>query len=96
VLTPRRSPEIIAFELLDCVEKKGKASKWDLIKILGNETQFTLWIKNFFLHEKVLEELRKDRNYFYVKTKRGELFHTLLKNGNIIRIFNRINGKRLR
>jgi hypothetical protein len=92
----RRSPDIIALDLLECVEDKRKATKWDLIKILGNEVQFTLWIEKFFLPEKVLVEIREGRNYFYMKTKRGELFHTLLKNGNIIKIFNRISGRRLK
>ena len=92
----RRSPDIIALELLDCIEDKQKATKWDLIKILGNETQFTIWVEKFLLPEKVLVENKKGRHYFYMKTKRGELFHTLLKNGHIIRLFNSVSGKRLR
>jgi hypothetical protein len=86
---------MIALDLLDCVESKGKATKWDLIKVLGNEVQFTLWIERFFLPEKVLVEIREGRKRFYAKTERGELFHLMLKNGNIIKLFNRISGKRL-
>ena len=86
---------MIALDLLNCVESKGKATKWDLIKVLGNEVQFTLWIEKFFLPEKVLVEIREGRNRFYMKTERGELFHLMLKNGNIIKLFNRISGKRL-
>jgi len=38
---PRRAPTTIALELLDCIDEKGgRASKWDLIKIVGNEAQF--------------------------------------------------------
>jgi hypothetical protein len=92
----RRSPDIIALDLLECVEKKRKATKWDLIKVLGNETQFTLWIEKFFLPEKVLVEIKEGRHYFYMKTRRGELFHKMLKNGNIIKLFSRVSGKRLR
>jgi hypothetical protein len=92
----RRSPDIIALDLLDCVEDKGKATKWDLIKVLGNETQFTLWIEKFFLPEKVLVEIKEGRHYFYKKTKRGELFHMLLKNGKIVKLFSRVSGKRLK
>jgi len=85
-----------ARDLLECVEEKRKATKWDLMKILGNEVQFTLWIEKFFLPEKVLVEFREGRNYFYMKTERGDLFHTLLKNGNIIKLFNRISSRRLK
>lgn len=86
---------MIALDLLDCVESKRKATKWDLIKVLGNEVQFTLWIEKFFLPEKVLVEIKEDRRHFYMKTERGELFHLMLRNGNIIKLFNRISGKRL-
>ena len=58
-MAPRRSPDIIALELLNCVEENGEATKWDLIKVLGNETQFRIWIENFFLREKVLVERRE-------------------------------------
>lgn len=95
-MAPRRSPDTIALELLNAVEDRGEASKWDLIKVLGNETQFRVWIENFFLPEKVLVERREGRNYFYKKTERGELFHTLLKRGNIIKLFTRISGRRLK
>lgn len=94
-MASRRSPIIIALELLECVENR-EATKWDLIKVLGNETQFRIWIENFFLREKVLEERRKGRYRFYKKTRRGELFHTLLKSGNMIKLFSRVSGKRLR
>jgi predicted transcriptional regulator len=91
----RRSPDMIALDLLDCVECKGKVTKWDLIKVLGNEVQFTLWIERFFLPEKVLVKIEEGEKHFYVKTERGELFHLMLKNGHIIKLFNRISGKRL-
>lgn len=95
-MAPRRSPDTIALELLNAVGERGEATKWDLIKVLGNEAQFRIWINNFLLPEKVLEERREGRNYFYVKTERGELFHTLLKRGNIIKLFSRISGRRLK
>ncbi len=87
---------MIALELLDTVEKRGEATKWDLIKVLGNEAQFKKWVEDFMLPEKVLIERRDGRNYFYYKTERGELFHRLLKSGNLIRIFNRVSGRRLK
>jgi len=92
----RRTPDTIALELLDCVEQKGEATKWDLIKVLGNESQFKIWIEDFFLPEKVLVERREGRRYFYCKTERGQLFHRLLKSGNLIKLFNRVSGRRLK
>lgn len=95
-MAPRRTPNIIALEILNCIDEKGKASKWEIIKILGNEAQFRKWIDDFFLAEGVLVESREGRNYAYEKTERGEQFHQFLKQGNIIKLFSRISGKRLR
>jgi hypothetical protein len=36
-VAPRRTPDVIALQLLGCVEERGEATKWDLIKVLGNE-----------------------------------------------------------
>ena len=94
-LSNRRTPDEIALQLLETLHK-GETTKWGLIKVLGNETQFKLWIEDFFIPEKILEEHREGRNYFYTITERGILFHQLLKNGNMIKIFNKISGKRLR
>ena len=87
---------MIAMELLDCVETNDEASKWDLIKVLGNEAQFGVWIEGFFLVDGILEERREGRNYFYRMTGRGELLHKLLKSGYMIRIFSRVSGRKLR
>ena len=95
-LTTRRSPDTIALEILDTVDEKGEASKWDLIKVLGNDTQFRIWVDEFLLPEKVLAERREGRNYYYTLTERGHLLHKLLKSGNMIKIFNRVSGRRLK
>jgi predicted transcriptional regulator len=95
-MAPRRSPDVIALDLLNCVEENGEATKWDLIKVLGNEAQFGLWIERFFLPERVLVERREGRRYYYKKTERGELFHKLLRTGNLIKLFSRVSGRRLR
>lgn len=95
-LSVRRTPDTIALELLDCVAEKGEATKWDLIKVLGNNAQFKKWVEDFMLPEKVLSERREGRNYYYTKTERGEQFHRLLRSGNFIRLFNRVSGRRLR
>jgi hypothetical protein len=93
---PRRTPDTIALQLLECVEDRGEATKWDLIKVLGNEAQFKIWVEDFFLPERVLVERREGRNYFYKIAERGELLHRLLRSGNLIKIFRRVSGRRLR
>jgi predicted transcriptional regulator len=94
---PRRKPARIALELLDCIdEKNGKASKWDLIKVVGTESQFHYWIEEFLLKDKFVEEQRKSNRYYYKKTEAGELLHKLLRNGKIMDAFLRVSGKRLR
>jgi len=50
-------------------------TKWDLIKVLGNDTQFRIWIEGFFLQEGVLMERLEGGHYYYRKTERGELLH---------------------
>lgn len=93
----RRSPARIASELLDCIdEKKGKASKWDLIKIVGNESQYHHWVEDFLLREKFIDEQIESNHYFYRKTECGELLHRMLKNGKIMKAFVRVSGKKLR
>jgi hypothetical protein len=94
---PRREPDIIALELLDCIDQKeGKASKWDLIKILGNEAQFRQWMDNFLIKDKFVDEIHESGRYLYKKTQNGEILHTLLRNGKMIRALLRMSGKRLR
>ena len=95
-MASRRSPDTIALGLLNCIEEKGEATKWDLIKVLGNEAQFRIWIEEFLLCEKVIVERREGAHYYYKKTERGELFHRLLKSGNLVRLFSSVSGRRLR
>jgi predicted transcriptional regulator len=87
---------MIALELLDCIAENNEVSKWTIIKVLGNTTQFRRWIEEFMIPEGVIEERIDGRNYFYKLTPRGELFHKFLKNGNIVRLYSRISGKRLK
>jgi len=95
-MPPRRTPALIALELLDCVDANVEASKWDLVKVLGNEAQFGVWVQRFFLIDEILIERRDGRNYYYKKTERGELLHKLLKSGYMIHVFGRVSGKKLR
>lgn len=94
---PRRKPTRIALELFDCIdEKNGKASKWDLLKVVGTESQFHYWIEEFLLKDKFFEEHQASNRCFYKKTESGELLHKLLKNGKILHALLRVSGKRLR
>jgi predicted transcriptional regulator len=94
---PRRKPARIALELLDCIdEKNGEASKWDLIKVVGTESQFHYWIEEFLLRDKFVERQQMSNRSFYKKTEAGELLHRLLKNGKIMHAMLRVSGKRLR
>lgn len=95
-MTPRRTPSSIALEILNCIEEKREVTKWDLIKVLGNETQFRIWITEFFIKEKIIVERQDGRRYYYTKTERGRLFHKLLKSGNLIKLFTSLSGRRLR
>ena len=94
---PRRKPARIALELLDCIdENNGKASKWDLIKVVGTESQFHYWIEEFLLRDRFIEGQSKANRHYYKKTETGELLHRLLRNGKILEAFLKISGKRLR
>ena len=58
---PRRAPARIASDLFDCIDKRnGKASKWDLIKVVGTESQFHYWLEEFLLRDKFIEEQQED------------------------------------
>jgi len=96
VSSSRREPSLIALQLLDCIEEKGEATRWDLVKILGNTSQFHHWVEEFLIREGFVEERSDSGRYFYSKTEVGELFHKLLKSGNIMKSLLRLSGKRLR
>ena len=84
-------------ELLNCLdEKEGKASKWDLIKIVGTESQFQYWVEEFLLKDKFVEEQAESNHFFYRKTEAGELLQQLLKNGRIMKALLRVSGRKLR
>jgi predicted HAD superfamily hydrolase len=67
-----------------------------LIKILGNEAQFHYWVEDFLIQDGFIEEKIDSSRSFYSKTVSGELFHHLLKNGNVMQALLRISGKKLR
>ena len=94
-MSSRRTPSEIALELFNLIEVDGRASRWELIKILGNTAQFRHWVDDFLLEDGLITEIKEGKALYYVKTDRGTLFHKLLKNGNIMRSFLKISGKRL-
>lgn len=90
-----RNPAQIAFQLLSFIDEKGRATRWDLIKILGNTRQFGHWVEGFLLKDGFVVEQKGDA-LFYTLTTNGELLLRLLKNGNVMRSIVRLSGKRLR
>ena len=96
---PRRRASQIAFDILKEVDEKGEATKWDLLKIVGNTQQFRHWIEDFLIPKKVLTERIEEgarKFYYYSLTDRGKNFLNLLKSGNMIELMLAVSGKRLR
>ena len=91
-----RDPVQIAHQLLSFIEENGGATRWDLIKILGNTRQFGHWIDGFLLMDKFIAEETKSGTRTYSLTPNGELLLRLLKNGNVMRSITRLGGRRLR
>ena len=96
MLSKRRRPSEIALEILDCIDEKGEATKWDLLKILGTSWQFHHWIDEFLLKERFVEERQEKNHCFYGKTEVGNQFHELLRNDKIMRALMQLSGNRLR
>lgn len=81
---------------MDYIDSNVEASKWDLIKILGNNWQFHHWIEEFMIKEKFIEERINSNHSYYRKTKLGNKFHDLLKNGKLMRALVQVSGRRLK
>lgn len=92
-----RDPPAKCLEFLNAIDRNhGKASKWELIKIAGNETAFRRWVTDFLQLHKFIEENKEGRFTFFKKTERGETFHKTLKDWHMIIAFKRLSGKRLK
>jgi len=97
LLLVRRDATTKAKELLYAIEKNnGKASKWDLIKVAGNEAAFRRWIPNFFLKYRFMEERKEGRKTLHNETERGERLHKTLRDWHFVVAFKRLSGKRLK
>jgi len=83
--------------LFNCIDdEEGRASKWSLIKILGNESQFHYWVEDFLIQDGFVQEIIGSNRSFYSKTLNGDLFHHLLKNGNVMQALLKISGRKLK
>lgn len=93
----RRSPRVIALEILDEIDKKGgKALRHDLYKIVGSEAALNRWIENFFKHHKFLKEVKEGRKTFYTKTEDGQRFHDTLKDSRFFTAYKQISRRKFR
>lgn len=82
------------FEIIQ--QKSNRASKWDLLKVVGTESQFHFWVEDFLVKDKFISVDEVEGHSFFCKTDSGELLHELLKNGRMMKAFLRVSGKRLR
>jgi len=95
-LSEPRDPVTIAYQLLRRIEEAGRATRWDLIKILGNTRQFNHWFEGFLLKDRFVVEESEGNTRYYSMTPNGELLLKLLRNGNVMRSIVRLGGRRLR
>ena len=92
-----RDPPTRCLEFFNAIDRNhGKASKWELIKIAGNETAFRRWITDLLERHKLVERIKEGRYTFFKKTERGEIFHKTLKDWHIVVAYKRLSGKRLK
>jgi predicted transcriptional regulator len=95
-LSDPRDPIEITYQLLKFIDENGKASRWDLTKILGNTRQTNHWIDGFLLKDKFINKTTNENVNYYRLTDNGRLLLNLIKNGNMMRSIFRLSGKRLR
>ena len=85
----------ITLELFNCIDKKkGNASKWDLIKVVGTVSEFHYWIEEFVLGDKFVIVKQDSNRNFYRKTETEEILYKLLRNGRIMQVLLRVSGNR--
>jgi predicted transcriptional regulator len=84
----------IAYELLRFIQF-NESSKWDLIKIVGNNRQFEHWVSGFLVEDGFVSE-PTDVEKFYRLTEEGVLLLRLLSKGNLMNSLFKLSGSRLR
>jgi predicted transcriptional regulator len=91
-----RSPVEIAYEIMKHIKDNGGASRWDLIKILGNTRQFHHWVTDFLVQDGFLKEHNDGNSYTYTLTESGAMLYRLLQKGNVMSSIFKLGGRRLR
>jgi len=91
-----RSPVEIAYEIMKHVKDGDGASRWDLIKILGNTRQFRHWVTDFLVQDGFIKEHSDGNSYRYTLTESGAMLYRLLQKGNMMNSIFKLSGKRLR
>ena len=84
----------IAYELLRFIQL-NEATKWDLIKIVGNNRQFDHWVSEFLVKDGFVSR-PNDVDNFYQLTEEGSLLLRLLRKGNLMNSLFKLSGSRLR
>jgi len=91
-----RSPVEIAYEIMKHVKDGDGASRWNLIKILGNTRQFRHWVTDFLVQDGFIKEHSDGNSYRYTLTESGAMLYRLLQKGNMMNSIFKLSGKRLR
>ena len=89
-----RTPVEMAYEILRFISY-NEATKWDLVKIVGNNRQFEHWVTGFLVEDGFVLEPDRDTEYFRLSSE-GEILLSLLKKGNLMNSIFKLSGKRLR
>jgi len=94
----RKEPRDTCLQLLSTLNKKGKALKWELIKILGSEEAFSRWFDRNLILDKMVEPIEekvgKRTLKYYRKTRKGERLFGTLMDENIVKVLGRIIGRK--
>jgi hypothetical protein len=85
------------YELLSLINREGKASKWDLLKLLGTEEAFRKWIDKDLEVHKIVIKIKEGRVTYYRKSENGETLHHTLQNHHVLCVLRSIlSGKKLK
>jgi len=97
VAEPYPSARVKALRFFNEIDKKGgKALRWDLYKIAGNEANLNNWLQNFFLHHDFLREIKQEGRIYYEKTEAGQKWHQIILTDRFLTAYRQISGKKLR
>ena len=89
-----RTPVEIAYEIIRFI-KENDASKWDLVRIVGNNRQFDHWVTGFLVEDGFVLPPNSGSE-FYRLSDNGKVLFSLLKKGNLMNSIFKLSGRRLR